>query len=197
MRTLLLALVLVAQVDVVRAPVRQPVTQEPTYPEDAFLVYQPDPLCAQHAIGYQLPEAHVAICHREKAIEYLIREVSEKRVIPGPAFRACDYAWSQPASWAGCVDYQIRSATPEIRWGMSPYYVVGSTGGKPYTGCVAGVSYPQFIRVNLGQPYRIMDLVTNETTNVILAYVIDRYNDSDGPIAGAAIQYANAHCPAY
>ena len=80
------------------------------FPLDGVFVYERDTRCP--GVSDTLPSLSVAVCWRGKAIEYLVREVAEKRVTPGPAFTICNWAYSEPVSWAACVETQIRNATP-------------------------------------------------------------------------------------
>ena len=164
------------------------------FPLDGVFVYERDTRCP--GVSDTLPSLSVAVCWRGKAIEYLVREVAEKRVTPGPAFTICNWAYSEPVSWAACVETQIRNATPEIRFARSPSWVEGSIQGVPYTGCAAGIAYPMYVRVSLADQSRLYPLVSWETSNSILAYTLDRWADADGPITSAATAYARAACPA-
>ena len=161
-----------------------------SYPQDGAFVYSPDPACP--TVGRTLPDLPKALCMRAKALEYLIREVAERRVIPGPGFTACQ-SWADFA-FPTCVDWAIRLRTPEIRWGMSPVYLTGHIGGVPWTGCVAGVSYPTFIRVSLADESRIYRLASWETANGIVVYWLDLRESGDGPIVSAATNYAAQAC---
>ena len=165
------------------------------YPADGVFVYEQDTRCP--GVSDTLPSLSTAICWRAKALEYLIREVAAKRVIPGPAFAACNWAYSEPVSWAACVETQIRNATPELRFARSPVWVEGSISGVPYTGCAAGVAYQPFVRVSLADASRIYPLCAWEASNSILAYTLDKWADADGPITSAATDYARAACPAF
>lgn len=165
------------------------------FPLDGMFVYERDTRCP--GVSDTLPSLSVAVCWRGKALEYIVREVAAKRVTPGPAFVACDWAYSEPVSWAACVETQIRNATPEIRFARSPSLVDGSIQGVPYTGCAAGIAYPRYVRVSLADQSRLYPLVSWETSNSVLAYTLDRWADADGPITSAATAYARAACPAY
>lgn len=165
------------------------------FPLDGAFVYERDTRCP--GVSDTLPSLSVAVCWRGKALEYLIREVAAKRVIPGPAFVVCNWAYSEPVSWAACVETQIRNATPEIRFARSPSWVEGSIQGVPYTGCAAGIAYQPYVRVSLADASRIYPLCAWETSNSILAYTLDRYAAADGPITSAATDYARAACPAF
>ena len=165
------------------------------FPLDGVYTYERDTRCP--GVSDTLPSLSVAVCWRGKALEYLIREVAAKRVIPGLAFAACNWAYSEPVSWAACVETQIRNATPEIRFARSPSWVEGSIQGVPYTGCAAGIAYQPYVRVSLADASRIYPLCAWETSNAILAYTLDRYAAADGPITSAATDYARAACPAF
>lgn len=165
------------------------------FPLDGMFVYERDTRCP--GVSDTLPSLSVAVCWRGKALEYLVREVAAKRVTPGPAFVACDWAYSEPVSWAACVETQIRNATPELRFARSPSWVAGAIQGVPYTGCAAGIAYPKYVRVSLADWNRLYPLVSWETSNSILAYTLDRWADADGPITSAATAYARAACPSY
>lgn len=80
-------------------------------PLDGVYTCERDTRCP--GVSDTLPSLSVAVCWRGKALEYLVREVAAKRVTPGPAFVACDWAYSEPVSWAACVETQIRNATPD------------------------------------------------------------------------------------
>lgn len=165
------------------------------YPLDGAFIYQPDPACASNGVGVYFPDLITSVCMRTKAAEYLIREVGAKRIIPGAKFKACDWAWSVQTSWQKCVEVELNTKLPEIRFGQSAYFVNGSIEGVPWTGCAAGVAFDKFIRVWLTtEGSRVYKLVSWETSNSELAYVLDLYTSADGPITGAATNYAAQAC---
>ena len=89
---------------------------------------------------------------RSRAVEYLISEVSARRVVPCPAFRACAN-WA-PSAWPNCIDWYLRLHTPEIRWAQNPSWVEGHIGGVPWGGCAAGIRYPEYVRGSFAGPAR-------------------------------------------
>ena len=159
-------------------------------PPGAFFVYGPDPRCEGR--GSIIPDLVLCTAMRDKAAEYLVREVSAGRVRPGPKFRACSYL-SDPA-WPNCIEFAVKAALPEIRFGVSPVWVEGSIGGVTYTGPAAGVAYPTYIRVSLADTSRIYRLCAWETCNSLLANLFDLWTSADGQITGAATNYAASHC---
>lgn len=159
-------------------------------PPGAFLVYGPDPRCEGR--GYVIPDLVLCTKMRDKAAEYVCREVQQGRVVPGPGFR--DGTYFGDPNWPNAIEFAVRRAIPEIRFGVSPVWVEGSIGGVTYTGPAAGVAYPTFIRVSLADPSRILRLCAWETSNSLLAYLFDLYNSADGPITAAATDYAAAAC---
>lgn len=159
-------------------------------PPNAFLVYAADPRCEGR--GSIIPDLVLCTAMRDKAAEYLVREVSAGRVRPGPDFRACTFP-SDP-NWANCIEFAVRAALPEIRFGVSPVWVEGSIGGVTYNGPAAGVAYPEYIRVSLADQSRIYRLCAWETANSLLANLLDKWADADGPITAAATDFAAAQC---
>ena len=159
-------------------------------PPGAFLVYGPDPRCEGR--GYAIPDLVLCTKMRDKAAEYVCREVQAGRIVPGPNFRACTFP-SDPA-WPSCIEFAVRRALPEIRFGVSPVWVEGSIGGVTYNGPAAGVAYEHYIRVSLADTSRILRLCAWETSNSLLAYLLDKYTSADGPITAAATEYAAAAC---
>jgi len=170
----------------------RPAPPPETFPADGAFVYQPDPRCTHLGVGYTLPDLAKSICMRGKAIEYLIAEVGAKRIIPGPAFTQCNWAWPSDPSWRNCTEYAIRKATPELRFGMSPFWTRGNIGGEPFEGCAAGVAYQTFVRVSLADLPRSYSLSSWETANSILFYLLNL--PGDGPSTAAATAYAAAAC---
>ena len=165
-----------------------------TFPLDGAFVYNADPRCVQYGVGLTLPDLQKAVCMRSRALEYLIGEVSAKRLIPGSGFSQCDYAWGSDSSWAACVEYAIRAVTPEIRLGQSPFWTRGNISGQPWEGCAAGVAYPQHIRVSIHDLPRSYRLVSWETANAIVYYLLDLPTAGDGPAVSAATSHAAAAC---
>ncbi len=161
------------------------------FPADGIYVYERDTRCP--GVSDTLPSLQVALCWRAKAIEYLVSEVAAKRLIPGRAFTVCDWSYSAPASWAACVEVQIRNATPEIRFARSPSWVEGSIQGVPYTGCAAGISGDP-IFVSLAQPVRTWGLHGWEAANEFLWRTMDRADLTDGPIVSESTSAALAAC---
>ncbi len=161
-----------------------------SYPQDGAFVYREDARCTTG--NRAMPNLATALCMRNKALEYLIREVSERRVIPGPAFVACN-SWA-PYAFPACVDWWVRLHTPEIRFALSPVYVEGHIGGVPYVGCAAGVSYPTYARVSIADLPRSYRLAAWETANGIVVYWLDLRESGDGPIVSAATNYAATAC---
>ena len=172
-------------------PVAVPAPLGP-FPLDGAFIYMPDPQCLQNGVATQFPDLAKSICMRAKTIEYLIGEVTAGRVAVGQGFRDCTYP-SDPA-WPSCIERVLRGATPEIRFGQTPFWVVGSIGGVRYVGCAAGVAYSSFIRVSLADASRVYRLVAWETSNSILAYTLDRFTAADGPVTAAATSYAASAC---
>ena len=168
-----------------------PGTIGPT-PPGAFLVYGPDPRCEGY--GNVIPDLVLCTAMRDRAAEYLVREVSAGRIHPGPKFTSCTYP-SDPA-WPSCISYTVHNALPEIRFGVSPVWVEGSIGGVPHNGPAAGVAYEHYIRVMLcdPDPRRVYLLCAWECSNSLLAYLFDLYTEADGPITSAACAYAAAEC---
>lgn len=184
----------------VQAPIEtiltQPVSVDPgtlgPFPLDGAFVYEPDPVCLGSGAGSVLPNLTTAICMRAKAIEYVRKEVQAGRIQPGPRFTACSY-FGDP-NWPNCIAFALAKVTPEIRFGVTPRYVNGSIGGVPYSGCAAGIAFGKYIRVSIADLPRSYRLVSWETGNALLAYVLDLYTSADGPIVGAATNYAAAAC---
>jgi hypothetical protein len=183
-----------AGVSVTSAPVSmiETLAVADSYPLDGVFIYRPDPKCPGR--GVIIPDLAMAFCMRAEALNYLIREVAAARVRPGPAWTSCSYP-SDP-NWKNCVEYAIKAAMPEIRFGQSPRWLTGSIQGVPWTGCAAGVASHTFIRVSLADESRIMRLVAWETSNVLLAHYLDLYASADGPITAAATNYAAQACGA-
>ena len=169
-------------------------TPAPTYPLDGVFVYQPDPLCP--SVGTTIPDLAKAVCMRSKALEYLAIEVGAKRIIPGPKFIACNWAWSSNPAWISCVDYAIRNATPEIRFGMSPFSTRGSIGENEWQGCAAGIAYETYVRISIADLPRSYALAAWEPSNTILVNLLDLRASGDGPIVEAALAYALTKCEA-
>jgi hypothetical protein len=163
-----------------------------TFPLDGAFVYQADPRCSSLGVGYVLPDLQKSVCMRGAAIEYLVREVGAKRVVPGFKFKTCDWAWSSDSSWAFCTERAIREATPELRFGQSPFWTRGNIGGELYEGCAAGVAYQSHVRVSIADLPRSYLLSAWEPTNSVLFYLLDL--PGDGPVTAAATAYAAAEC---
>jgi len=174
----------------------QPVSVDPgvlgPFPLDGAFVYEADPVCLDSGVGSILPNLTTAICMRAKAIEYIRKEVQAGRIQPGPRFTACTY-FGDP-NWPNCVAFALAKITPEIRFGVTPKYVNGSIGGVPYSGCAAGIAFERYVRVSIADLPRSYRLVSWETGNNVLAYTLDLYTSADGPIVGAATNYAAAAC---
>lgn len=174
----------------------QPVNIDPgvlgPFPLDGAFVYEADPVCIDSGVGSILPNLTTAICMRAKAIEYVRKEVQAGRITPGPRFKDCTY-FGDP-NWPNCVVFALAKVTPEIRFGVTPKYVNGSIGGVPYSGCAAGIAFEKYIRVSIADLPRSYRLVSWETSNATLAYVLDLYTSADGPITAAATAYAAAAC---
>ena len=99
-------------------PVAVPAPLGP-FPLDGAFIYMPDPQCLQNGVATQFPDLAKSICMRGKAVEYLIGEVTAGRVAVGQGFRDCTYP-SDPA-WPSCIERVLRGATPEIRFGQTPF----------------------------------------------------------------------------
>ena len=175
--------------DPVPVPVPAPIGP---FPLDGAFIYMPDPQCLQNGVATQFPDLAKSICMRAKTIEDLIGEVTAGRVATGQGFRDCTYP-SDPA-WPSCIERVLRGATPEIRFGQTPFWVVGSIGGVRYVGCAAGVAYETYVRVSISDASRIYRLVSWETANSLLAYTLDRFTAADGPVTAAATSYAASAC---
>lgn len=175
------------------APARTPPAPE-TWPMDGAFVYQPDPRCAQHGVGLTLPDLGRAVCMRSRAADYIAQEVGAKRIVPGPAFTQCNWAWPNDNSWASCVGYAVSARVPEIRFGQSPFWTRGSIGNEWWEGCAAGVAYYASIRVSLHDLPRSYDLVSWETANSLLRWLFDRGDLGDGSYVSAATNHAAAQC---
>lgn len=168
------------------------------FPLDGAFIYQSDPKCTSNGVGAYFPDLQTAVCMRSKAVEYLIREVGTKRITPGFKFKACDWAWNSPSSWQKCIEVELGTKMPEIRFGTSAFFVQGSIQGVPWEGCAAGVAYDKYIRVWLTtEGSRVYRLVSWETSNSDLAYILDLYTSADGPITSAATTYAAQACNVY
>jgi hypothetical protein len=159
-------------------------------PPGAFLVYGPDPRCEGR--GFVIPDLMLCTAMRDKAAEYVTGEVQSGRVRPGPGFTAC--TWPSDPAWRNCIEFAVKRAMPEIRFGVSPVWVIGHIGGVPYEGPAAGVAYQTFIRVSLADTSRIMRLCAWETANCLLAYLFDLPTYGDGPVTAAATDYAARAC---
>lgn len=170
----------------------RPTPARETFPLDGVFVYQPDPLCPQ--VGMVLPDLAKAVCMRSAAMEYLATEVGAKRIVPGPKFTACDWAWSSEPAWKACTDYAIRNATPELRFGMSPFSTRGSIGENEWQGCAAGIAYERYVRISIADLPRSYALAAWEPSNTILVSLLDLRAAGDGPIVGAALAYAMTKC---
>lgn len=163
----------------------------PTYPHDAYVVYQPDPQCP--GIGNVLPDSAKSICMRTKAIEYLIQEVQNGRLAPGPAWKDCTYP-SAP-EWRYCVEFSIKAHVPEIRWGMSRVYLFGILAQVPTWVCAGGVAYDGFIRVSLHDgATHAYTWTAWETINSALHYHLDRKDLTDSAFVGVGTNWAASQC---
>lgn len=159
-------------------------------PPGAFLVYGPDPRCEGR--GYVIPDLVLCTAMRDKAAEYVCREVQAGRVVPGPGFKACTYHGDP--NWPSCVEFAVKRSLPEIRFGVSPVWVEGNICGVPYSGPAAGVAYQNYIRVSLADVTRIYKLCSWECANSLLFYLFDLPTAGDGPVTAAATAYAAAAC---
>lgn len=171
-----------------------PVTVDPGVigptPPNAFLVYGPDARCEGR--GNVIPDLALCTAMRDRAAEYVMREVQAGRVRPGPKFTGATYP-SDP-NWPNAIEFAVRAAMPEIRFGVSPVWVEGNIGGVPYSGPAAGVAYERYIRVSLADPSRVYRLCSWECANGLLFYLFDLPTAGDGPVTAAATAYAAAAC---
>lgn len=166
-------------------PEPAPVTAEPT-PAGAFLVYGADPRCAGR--GNVIPDLALCTAMRDKAAEYVRKEVQARRILPGPKF--VTYTYPSSPDWPNAIEFAVKKAIPEIRFGISPAWVDGHIGGAPFSGPAAGVAYATYIRVSLADTSRIYRLCAWETANSLLAYLFDLPNQGDGPVTAAATDFA-------
>lgn len=145
-----------------------------------WLVYELDQRCAESwPRAVVLPRAETVRCWQIESMRYLVGEIAAGRVKPG--------------SRASGVLYY-----PEVRYGMTPRYVDGLNAGQPVSICAAGISYRDYSFVSLAQPDRTLPLIAWECVNAQLAYVLDRWDLTDGAaVVGAATNAARAACPAY
>ena len=170
----------------------QPVAVDPGVigptPPGGFWVYGPDARCVGR--GNVIPDLVLCTKMRDSAAEYVRKEVQAGRVRPGPKFTACTYP--SDSNWPNCIEFAVKAAMPEIRFGVSPAWVDGHIGGVPYSGPAAGVAYSTFIRVSLEDVSRIYKLCAWETSNSLLNYLFDLPTAGDGPVTAAATAYACA-----
>lgn len=155
-------------------------------PAGAFLVYDADPRCEGE--GRVIPDLALCRAMRDSAAEYLTREVSANRIVPGPKFPS----WTFPSSpdWPSCVASLVMQHIPEIRFGLSPLWVDGAIGGTPYSGPAAGCAYESYIRISLADSARIYRLCAHECANALIVYLFDLAHEGDGLIVNAAVNYA-------
>ncbi len=164
---------------------------EPSYPLDGAFVYQPDPHCP--GSSNVLPDLATAVCMRAKATEYLINEISARRLEPGPAWTECN-GWSSFAR-PGCVAMSLGYRLPEIRFGQSAVYLKGNLAQVETWGCFGGVAYERHILVSLHDgATHAYTWTAWETGNSLLRYTLDLGHLTDGSIPAAATRYAAQAC---